>query len=378
MASKQIEDALSAFVRSKQKGTDSGNYQRNARRVIEEWLTWLSSHEDSVETFDQLQVTHMRQYARYLKERVDEGDFAGSTAITYWNYISAFLGWCVYEELVTENPARTRRAEEELPDKRPRSDRQQFWSRADREALLTHLNERAHTAVDERGLDAVKELRNRALAALLAYSGVRSGEILRDPNDQRRSGLRWRDVDLEAGTLVVLGKNQAAEEAPLPPQTRGPLERLHQALRPASDDWPVFPTLHRPTLSRTVRTQFADAGYEPDEIDAMVEEHDWLTLFRTDEFVPPALTTNGGRTVMHRICEEAEIDLDGEHDYLTPHGGRRGAGDILYREDPVLAQIALRHRSIETTKDSYSYIEAGETATRAGEIFDADGANEEN
>ena len=80
---------------------------------------------------------------------------------------------------------------------------------------------------------------------------------------------------------------------------------------------------------------------------------------------------------MHRVCEAAEIVLDGEHDYLTPHGGRRGAGDVLYREDPVLAQTALRHRSIETTKDSYSYIEAGETASRAGDVFGAD-RNEKN
>jgi len=164
------EDALEGFVLSKQKGTDSGNYQRNARSVISEWITWLSNHDDSVETFDQLQVAHMHQYARHLKERVDEGALAGSTAITYWNYIAAFLGWCVYEELVAENPARTRRAEEELPDKRPRSDRQQFWSRADREALLTHLDERAYTAVDERGLAAVKELRDRALAAERSFA----------------------------------------------------------------------------------------------------------------------------------------------------------------------------------------------------------------
>ena len=144
MASEQIEDALDAFVRSKQKGTDSGNYQRNARRVIREWIGWLTDREEPIETFDQLQVSHMRQYARHLKERVDKGALAGSTANTYWNYIAAFLGWCVYEELVTENPARTRRAKEEFPDTRPRSDHQQFWSRADREALFTHLNEWAH------------------------------------------------------------------------------------------------------------------------------------------------------------------------------------------------------------------------------------------
>jgi hypothetical protein len=91
----------------------------------------------------------MRQYARHLKERVDRGELAGSTANTYWNYIAAFLGWCVYEELVAEDPVRTRRAEEELPDKRPRSDRQQFWSREDRDALLAHLNERMRLSTSE-------------------------------------------------------------------------------------------------------------------------------------------------------------------------------------------------------------------------------------
>ena len=54
------------------------------------------------------------------------------------------------------------------------------------------------------GLSAIKELRERALASLLAYSGVRGAEVLRDPNGERRGGIRWRDLDLEAGTLVVL------------------------------------------------------------------------------------------------------------------------------------------------------------------------------
>ena len=143
MSNERIEDALDAFVRSKQKSTDSGNYQRNARRAIEEWIGWLADRKGTLGSFDQLQVSHMRQYARHLKDRADRDELAGSTANTYWNYVAAFLGWCVYEELLAENPARKRRAEQELPDTRPRSDRQQSWSRADREALLTHLNERA-------------------------------------------------------------------------------------------------------------------------------------------------------------------------------------------------------------------------------------------
>ena len=152
MTTSTIAGALKPFVRSKQKGPDSGNYQRNAQRVIEEWVAWLAGREEPMTKFEQLEVTHMRQYARYLKERVDKDEIAGSTATTYWNYLSAFLGWCVYEELLEEDPARKRRAEQELPDRRPRSDRQQFWSRDDRKQLLTHLDERAYTAVEERGL----------------------------------------------------------------------------------------------------------------------------------------------------------------------------------------------------------------------------------
>jgi hypothetical protein len=60
-------------------------------------------------------------------------------------------------------------------------------------------------------------------------------------------------------------------------------------------------------------------------------------------------TTNGGTSGHMSIREVTEITPDGEHDYLAPYGGRRGVGDVPYRADPVLAQTAPRHRSIETT-----------------------------
>jgi len=71
---------------------------------------------------------------------------------------------------------------------------------------------------------------------------------------------------------------------------------------------------------------------------------------------------------MERLCEEADVDVDGE--YLKPHGARRGLGDLLYRESAELAQAALRHSSIETTHKSYSHIEASETAGRVDDILD--------
>jgi integrase len=54
---------------------------------------------------------------------------------------------------------------------------------------------------------------------------------------------------------------------------------------------------------------------------------------------------------MKRLCDVAELDIDGE--YLKPHGGRRGLGSDLYARDAELAQELLRHESIETTHESY-------------------------
>ena len=73
------------------------------------------------------------------------------------------------------------------------------------------------------------------------------------------------------------------------------------------------------------------------------------------------------------IREVTEITPDGEHDYLAPYGGRRGVGDVPYRADPVLAQTAPRHRSIETTsKTAAPTPKPGKPASRAGDAFDTD------
>jgi integrase len=80
------------------------------------------------------------------------------------------------------------------------------------------------------------------------------------------------------------------------------------------------------------------------------------------------VTIEGARRVMERLCGRAEIAVDGE--YLKPHGGRRQLGDEVYREDPALAQQLLRHRNIETTKESYSYIETSEVGDVIEDIVD--------
>lgn len=234
---------------------------------------------------------------------------------------------------------------------------QQFWSAADRKALLRHADQRAHQAVDEKGLDALEELRDRALAYVLAYSGVRGGEVLSDPRDDRRNGLRWKDVDLENNQIRVLGKNQQHEEVQLPKQVHSSIERLEQALDPASPEWPVFVTSHAPSLYRNL----------PDEADSSAGEP--LELQRKHGVVPPSLSANGSRSVLKRLCNGAEIDVDGE--YLKPHGARRGVGEAIYREHgAAAAQRVLRHADPRTTSQMYAHIEASELAEETTEVFE--------
>jgi integrase len=73
---------------------------------------------------------------------------------------------------------------------------------------------------------------------------------------------------------------------------------------------------------------------------------------------------------MKRLCERADLDIDGE--YLKPHGGRRGIGSQLYAQDAELAQELLRHESIETTHESYREQNVVERRDRLEEVLNTD------
>ncbi|MFC4440455.1 MULTISPECIES: tyrosine-type recombinase/integrase [Natrialbaceae] len=307
----------------------------------------------------------MASYAQYLSQRVDAGKsreaesrITAATAWTYYDYVSAFLSYCVRWDYLEENSAQKGIALDELPPRpKKKSGDQQFWSPEDRKALVRYADRRVHDAVDEKGLDSLEELRDRALVYVLAYSGARGGEVLSDPRDDRRTGLRCGDVDLENNQLNVLGKNQQRKEVQLPPQAHGSIERLEHALEPESPAWPVFVTSHAPSLYSNL----------PDNVDPSAGES--LELQRKHGVVPPSLSTNGGRSVLKRLCDDAEIDVDG--DYLKPHGARRGVGEAVYREHgAAAAQRVLRHADPRTTSQMYAHIEASELAEETAEVFE--------
>lgn len=347
-----LKPAIDQFLES---GNKAGNYEAALERVLTDWQTFLEGR--GVHTVEGVTKQHMAKYAK--EELSNEESKSDATARTYYDYVSAFLSYCVKWEWLEENPAQKGIALDELPPRpKKKSGDQQFWTADDRKALLRYADRRAHEAVDEKGMEAHEELRDRALAYVLAYSGARGGEILSDPRDDRRNGLRWGDVDLENNQILVLGKNQHEDdEVQIPDQVHPPLERLEQALEPASPEWPVFVTSHAPSLYKNL----------PGEVDTSAG--DPVELHREHGAVPPSLSTNGARSVLKRLCDDAGLEIDGE--YLKPHGARRGVGEAIFREKgAAAAQRILRHADPRTTSQMYAHIETEELAEEATEVFD--------
>ena len=366
--SQPITSTYEAFFRDKGKGAsgESGNYRRDAERELDRFVTWLREEDLEREpTFADLDERTFRRYARHL---VGLGNAKGTT-LTYYAYISSFCSWAVDEGYLNRHYANTSLARAPLPeDDGRRPGDQQAWEPEHRDLITRHVDEQTAAAIDalqngEGIYNAVKTCRDRALVYLLCYTAVRGAEILRDSDDERREGLRWSDVDLDDQNITVLRKKQQWDDASLPEPTIHPLRIYESVFDPPDCEWPVFPTLHRPTLAHIVQEKLAGQGIPNKEITAIRDRHESdLLVCREFDIRPPSLTPNAGRRIMKRLCGAAEIELDDSHGYLAPHGGRRGMGEVLVRTYGYTAAARYLDNSEEMVRGTYSHIDAGEQA----------------
>ncbi|SNZ17100.1 Site-specific recombinase XerD [Natronoarchaeum philippinense] len=379
-----LDAPLDEFLDAKAKtydpktGARSGAYATQLNRTLQKWIDWLDDR--GVEYLEDLDSQTVGRWAQYLSRRVashnadaDSG-LSRASAWTYYNHVSAYLTYCREWEFIAENPAQAAVVENAMPD-RPSggSKNQQFWSPTQRQTLLQYVDERAHNAIDERGSDAVTEVRDRALCYLLGYSGVRGAEVLSHPDTDwdGRNGAPWDALDLESATISIYGKSQEWEQAPLTDKPRPALERWHDILDPSTGEWPLFPTSHRPSLWSSLREQLEERGHN--NTDELLDPYDdVMDAYRAYDCVPPALTTAGGRQLLKRLSESAGVDTsDDSKNYLTLHGARRGAGEMYYRKEGAsAAQRALRHADPSTTSEMYSHIEASELSEIGSRVFD--------
>jgi integrase len=358
-----VHELVDDYLTARRDEHGSGTYAASAQSELDRWVTWMADRGYDLETLEERGPEVLRQYATQLRQRTQSGGIAASTAQTYFAYISACLSFAVREGRLARNPAQTEAAREMLPeDSRDRGD-QQHWSPEQRAQLMEYVNKRAESAIVEDPFGAYTETRDRALVAMLYYAAVRGAEVLRHRQDERegRQGLRWGRVDLEAGTMRILGKDQSWETAPIPSPALRPLRMLKKVQRPASDDWPVFATSHAPSKWSVAREQL-DA-----DVDALVEDLGSIdTVLQEHDIAPPALTTDGTRSVLKRLTEAAGIDVD--EGYLQPHGARRGMIGEVYKRDRGEAQDLGRHKSMETTREAYSHLDAEEQRERLDDL----------
>jgi integrase len=194
---------------------------------------------------------------------------------------------------------------------------------------------------------------------------------LRDPDDPRRRGVRWEDIDLEEGSMDVYRKKQQWDVASLPDPVISLLWSYRTLMGPPTDRWPVFPTFDQRTLAGLVQEGLADQGERPDTIDQRREEYARDLLLALDEDIrPPSITTDGARSILKRLSGAPKVDIDHpKHDYLAPHGGRRGMGEVLVRAFGYTVAARYLDNSEQMVRERYSHIEAGELGDVAAEAL---------
>ncbi|CQH63180.1 XerC/D-like integrase (plasmid) [Halobacterium hubeiense] len=393
-----LDDSFERYLQDKGKGRggDGGNYRRNAARELERFAEWaagdrggwpgiVTDDEDRVPTFSDLDERVFREYARHLAG--DRG-LKQNTVQTYYRYISAWCGWCVNEGYLEAHYAQRASAMAPLPedDGRKPGD-QQAWTSEQRHALTRYVDEHAREAIetyttlpdDTDPLDrqraryeALKAARDRALVFVIAYTAVRVGELLRDPNDPRRRGVRWEDLSLDEGSMDVYRKKQQWDAASLPDPVISPLRSYRKLMDPPAERWPVFPTLDQRTLSALVQDELADRGERSDAIAQRRDEYARDLLLALDEDIrPESITTDGARSILQRLSAAADVNVnDAKHDYLAPHGGRRGMGEVLVRAFGYTVAARYLDNSEEMVREHYSHIEAGELGDVATDALD--------
>lgn len=194
-----------------------------------------------------------------------------------------------------------------------------------------------------RFLDAVRGDRLEALYTVALTLGLRCGEAV---------GLRWEDIDLDAGTLSITGQIVRVPKGGGRLRTDAKTSGSHRTLMlPRS----CIAALQRRRDNqqwerRAARDDWQDTGYV-------------FTTRNGGPFEPRAINR-----FLARILEKAGLP------HMGPHGLRHSAGSILHAQGESLKTIStlLGHSSIRITADLYTHIgdqSKRELADRMDDIY---------
>jgi integrase len=244
----------------------------------------------------------VRDVDQYRLEKVRDEHLMPSSINKTLSTLAAILELAVEYELIHRNPAQGRRRRLRTPPP------QRSWlDRADHiAALLDGARDLDESARVQRG-------QRRALLATLTFAGLRLGEAL---------ALRWRDVDLERGTIVV----RAAK-------TDAGMRSIN-----------VLPVLFNELADLRARRESSVGSL----------------LFGTTNGRPLG-PSNVRRRILAKAIERANVELDRAMaeplpKHLTPHSLRRTFASLLFAlgEAPPYVMAQMGHTSANLTLSIYA------------------------
>jgi len=247
--------------------------------------------------------------------------------------------------------------------------RDDFARRADEDVRIVRF---------ERPLDGCQDLCRRAGDGV-AGDGQFSIDVVarfghRNAEPERRQLARRRRVDAGLQTVPELRGKVDVEAGEIPDWIGRQLARLPGEWGDAVD---VGDVDGENDLLVSSKASSSRNHFGRDDIRVLVvhglerREVKDLLLVLDEDVRPPSITTDGARSVLQRLSEAAEIDIDHpKHDYLAPHGGRRGMGEVLVRAFGYTVAARYLDNSEEMVRGHYSHIEAGELGDVATEALE--------
>jgi site-specific recombinase XerD len=167
-----LTDAIVEWGRSLKADNKSRNSQARYGRIAEQFAAWVG-----VRHINEVTPRHIRQYKAHLADT----DHAPATIKLSLSALRSFFNWAVVEGYIDTDPTtgiKSPAASEPVPE---------ALSNEEVSAVLRAIADppRTHRHTWQR---------NRRAVLLMLYAGLRLGEV---------AALRWRDVDLARGVLLV-------------------------------------------------------------------------------------------------------------------------------------------------------------------------------
>lgn len=245
---------------------------RNYRTDIEAYMRWCAR-----EKLDVLSVRHqqVRRYLAYL----DQAGYSRKTVNRHLSSIKGFYRWLVVEGHCQSSPADILSGPKQaktLPRVIAPQDMDKLLSRSASQEADSHKVAQKKTRSKKAIQHEAIALRNEALFELLYAAGLRVSEV---------AGLLIARVDLEEGTLRVMGKGSKERLVPLHAVACEVLSRYLEQARPlllvGESPYVFLSARGNPLSTNTIRSVFKEA-LRAAQLDESLTPHAMRHSFATD------------------------------------------------------------------------------------------------